>query len=39
MGSDKARVLVAGQPLILRVLAQCGVSSDEVAWFIPHQAN
>ena len=22
-----------------RVLAQCGVSSDEVAWFIPHQAN
>lgn len=22
-----------------RVLAQCGVTSAEVAWFIPHQAN
>jgi 3-oxoacyl-[acyl-carrier-protein] synthase-3 len=22
-----------------RVLKQCGVSSDQVAWFIPHQAN
>ncbi len=22
-----------------RVLSQCGVSSDDVAWFIPHQAN
>jgi 3-oxoacyl-[acyl-carrier-protein] synthase-3 len=22
-----------------RVLAQCGVKSEEVAWFIPHQAN
>lgn len=30
MGQDKARVEVAGLPLILRVVAQCGYSPDEV---------
>lgn len=30
MGQDKARVEVAGLPLILRVAAQCGYSPDEV---------
>ena len=29
MGQDKARVEVAGLPLILRVVAQCGYSPDE----------
>jgi len=30
MGQDKARVEVAGRPLILHVVAQCGYSPDEV---------